>query len=115
MIVGTKKDHIVMAETEPASNFRVRFYATAEVTITEYIKGDRNTSIRTEFFDIKIDDVPSHAFKNGKIPVHAIHMAEQKIVDLIDTKYYPYGTLKRWDLFADDKRTARVSTYIRTT
>jgi hypothetical protein len=93
---------------------RVRFYATAEVTVIEHIKGERRSVSKTEFFDIKIDEVPPHAFRDGKIPDHAIYMAEQKIIDLIDLKYYPDGILKKWDLFADLQCTKRVSTYKRT-
>nr|WP_314084434.1 hypothetical protein [uncultured Shinella sp.] len=92
---------------------RVCFYAIAEVTAIEYIEGERRTISKKEFFEIKVDDVPSSAFRNGKIPTHAIHMAEQKIIEMIDIKYYPNGFLKKWDLFTDPKCANRVSTYKR--
>lgn len=92
---------------------RIRFYAIAEISTTEYSNGARLVLIKSETFDIKIDDVPEGAFFNGRIPPFVIHLAEKKIIDTIDLKYHPHGTLKSWKLYSDREMKNPISTYDR--
>ncbi|WP_428429038.1 hypothetical protein [Pararhizobium sp.] len=99
------------AETRIKSK-SIRFYAVAEVRLYKHNGGKRDVIIKTEKFDINVEDIPLDDFLlDGRVPWHAVTIAEEKIIEKIDLKYYPDGILKSWNIYLQDSMENSISTY----